>query len=212
MPEETELTELNVGTAVRGVQPGRFAGSAYEVMRECAGKILRGGVITNSNRKTKRSQPSLKAMQTLLLCAFVFAFLGASDPATRFNEIGHQMMCICGCNQILLECNYIGCPDSDGMRNELMAAVSRGDSDSLVEQSFVQKYGPTVLAAPTAKGFDRVAYIIPFAALFFGFGLVVLVIRAWKNRPAPALADGLRPVRGAELEQFRDQAGKDTDL
>ena len=168
--------------------------------------------MTNSNRKTKRSQPSLKAVQTLLLCAFVFAFLGASDPATRFNEIGHQMMCICGCNQILLECNHVGCPSSDGMRNELMAAVTRGDSDSLVEQGFVQKYGPTVLAAPTNKGFDRAAYILPFVALILGFGLVVGIVRAWKNRPAPAIAGGLRPVRGAELEQFRDQAGKETDL
>jgi cytochrome c-type biogenesis protein CcmH len=150
--------------------------------------------------------------QTVLLCAAVFALLGSSDPATRFNEIGHQMMCICGCNQILLECNHVGCPDSDGMRNELMAAVTRGDSDSLVEQGFVQKYGPTVLAAPTTQGFDRAAYIIPFAALFFGFGLIVLVIRAWKSRPAPAIADGLRPILGAELEQFRDQARKETDL
>ncbi|HTC46169.1 MAG TPA: cytochrome c-type biogenesis protein CcmH [Candidatus Aquilonibacter sp.] len=153
-----------------------------------------------------------KISGTILICAGVFALLGAGDPATRFNQIGHQMMCICGCNQILLECNHVGCPDSDGMRNELMAAVSRGDSDSLVEQSFVQKYGPTVLAAPTTQGFDRAAYIMPFAVLIFGFGLIVLVIRAWKNRPAPALADGLHPVRGAELEQFRDQARKETDL
>ena len=153
-----------------------------------------------------------KATQTILLCAAVFALLGAGDPATRFNEIGHQMMCICGCNQILLECNHVGCPASDGMRNELLASVTRGDSDSLVEQGFVQKYGPTVLAAPTTKGFDRAAYILPFAALILGFGLMVLVIRSWKNRPAPALADGLRPVRGAALEQFRDQASKETDL
>jgi cytochrome c-type biogenesis protein CcmH len=155
---------------------------------------------------------SSKAAQAIVVSAAIFVLLGAGDPATRFNEIGHQMMCICGCNQILLECNHVGCPDSDGMRNELMAAVERGDSDSLVEQSFVQKYGPTVLAAPTNKGFDRAAYIIPFAALILGLGLIVLVIRAWKNRPAPALADGLRPLRGAELEQFRDQARKETDL
>jgi cytochrome c-type biogenesis protein CcmH len=166
----------------------------------------------NPNPKTWAGKFNGKVVQAALLCAAVFALLGAADPATRFTEIGHQMMCVCGCNQILLECNHVGCPDSDGMRNELMAAVSRGDSDSLVEQGFVQKYGPTVLAAPTNKGFDRAAYIIPFAALFFGFGLIVLVIRAWKNRPAPALADGLRPVHGAELEQFRDQARKDTDL
>jgi cytochrome c-type biogenesis protein CcmH len=153
-----------------------------------------------------------KLAQTILLCLAVFALLGAGDPATRFTEIGHQMMCICGCNQILLECNHVGCPASDGMRNELMAAVSRGDSDSLVEQAFVQKYGPPVLAAPTTKGFDRAAYIVPPVALVLGFGLILLVIRSWKNRPAPAIADGLKPLRGAELEQFRDQAGKETDL
>src|SRR5580700_7198915 len=166
----------------------------------------------NSNKKSKLAGNRSRMLQALLLCAAVFAFLGAGDPATRFTEIGHQMMCICGCNQILLECNHVGCPDSDGMRNELMAAVSRGDSDSLVEQSFVQKYGPTVLAAPTTKGFDRAAYIVPFVALFVGLGLVVLIILGWKNRPTPALADGLQPVTGAQLEQFRDQARKETDL
>jgi cytochrome c-type biogenesis protein CcmH len=168
--------------------------------------------MSNSISKTKLARRISRCTQTMLLCAGVFVCLGSSDPATRFNEIGHQMMCICSCNQILLECNHVGCPASDGMRNELMASVTRGDSDSLVEQGFVQKYGPTVLAAPTARGFDRVAYIIPFVALILGFGLIVLVIRAWKNRPAPALADGLRPIRGAELEQFRDQARKETDL
>jgi cytochrome c-type biogenesis protein CcmH len=153
-----------------------------------------------------------KAAQALILSAAVFVLLGAGDPATRFSELGHQLMCICGCNQILLECNHVGCPASDGMRNELMASLTRGDSDSLVEQGFVQKYGPTVLAAPTTRGFDRAAYIMPFAALILGFGLIVLVIRAWKNRPAPAIADGLRPIGGAELERFRDQARKETDL
>ncbi|HME36919.1 MAG TPA: cytochrome c-type biogenesis protein CcmH [Candidatus Sulfotelmatobacter sp.] len=153
-----------------------------------------------------------KAAQVVLLCGAIFLFAGAGDPATRFTEIGHQLMCICSCGQILLECNHVGCPDSDGMRNELKAAIDRGDSDSLVEQSFVQKYGPTVLAAPTTSGFDRTAWIVPFLALALGFGFVIIVVREWKHRPAPAIADGLEPVRGAELEHFRDQARKETDL
>ena len=161
---------------------------------------------------TTTPSPLRRLLHCVLLSLAVFALTAAGDPATRFNELGHQMMCICGCGQILLECNHVGCPDSDGMRNELMTAVSRGDSDSLVEQSFVQKYGPTVLAAPTTTGFDRTAWIVPFVALALGLSIVVLVIRAWKNRPAPAIADGLRPVRGAELEQFRDQARKETEL
>ncbi|MFZ0278192.1 MAG: cytochrome c-type biogenesis protein CcmH [Candidatus Sulfotelmatobacter sp.] len=174
--------------------------------------MARSVKMTNLPPKTKLAGRRRKAAQTLLLCLAVFTLLGAGDPATRFTEIGHRMMCVCGCKEILLECNHVGCPDSDGMRNELMAAVSRGDSDSLVEQSFVQKYGPTVLAAPTMKGFDRAAYIIPPVALFLGFGLIVLVIQSWKNRPAPGIADGLHPASGAELEKFREQARKETDL
>lgn len=150
-------------------------------------------------------------MQALLLSLAIFVFSGASDPSTRFNEIGHQLMCICSCNQILLECNHVGCPDSDGMRNELMAAVSRGDSDSLVQQAFVQKYGPTVLAAPTTKGFDRAAWIFPFIAFVVGTVLVIFVVRAWKNRPSPALVGG-PAIANADFDRLRRQADEETDL
>jgi cytochrome c-type biogenesis protein CcmH len=162
--------------------------------------------------KIKSNSLPGRALQCALLSLAVFIFSGAADPSTRFHDLGHQLMCICGCGQILLECNHVGCPDSDGMRNELMVAVTRGDSDSLVEQSFVQKYGPTVLAAPTTTGFDRTAWIMPFAALFVGLAIVILIVRAWKNRPTPAIADGLRPAKGAEFDRFREQARKETDL
>lgn len=158
------------------------------------------------------ARPVRRSLQSLIICLAIFLFLGAGDEAARFDNLGHQLMCICGCHQILLECNHVGCPDSDGMRIELMAAVSRGESDSLVSQAFVQKYGPTVLAAPTNTGFDRTAWIVPFVALAFGLMTVVFVVRAWRNRPAPALAQGLRPIRGAELDQFRAQARKETEL
>jgi cytochrome c-type biogenesis protein CcmH len=121
-------------------------------------------------------------------------------------------MCICSCGQILLECNHVGCPDSDMMRNELMAAVNRGDSDSLVQQSFVQKYGPTVLAAPKTTGFDRTAWIMPFVALLAGCALLVYIVGSWRNRPPPAPADGITPADGRELDRFREQAEKETDV
>jgi len=162
-----------------------------------------------TNRKSIRR----RALQCALVTLALLAFVGAGDPAARFTDLGHQLMCICGCNQILLECNHVGCPDSDGMRNELMAGLTRGDSDSLVEQAFVQKYGPTVLAAPPTTGaVNRAAWIVPFLALFTGLVVIGALVRVWKNRPAPAIAGGLRPPRGAELEQFREQARKETDL
>jgi len=39
------------------------------------------------------------------------------------------------------------------------------------------------------------------------------VVRAWKNRPEPALADGITiPREGSDLDRFRAQARKETDL
>ena len=157
--------------------------------------------------------PRVKRMlQALALCFGLLLLLGAGDNAARFNDLGHRMMCVCGCNQILLDCNHVGCRYSDRMRDELMAALDRGDSDDLTLQAFVQKYGTTVIAAPTNKGFNRIAWVMPFVALALGIATVVLVVRAWRNRPTPALADGVRPVRGNELESFRAQAQKETDL
>jgi cytochrome c-type biogenesis protein CcmH len=150
--------------------------------------------------------------QAVALAIAVLAFVGASDDSARFKDLGHRMMCACGCNQILLECNHVGCTYSDKMRNQLLAGLDKGNNDDLILQGFVQEYGPTVIAAPTATGFNRVAWIMPFAALAFGIAFVVYVVRAWKNRPTPALADGIIIQPGSDLDEFRRRARKETDL
>ena len=151
----------------------------------------------------------------VLLAAAVLLFLGASDTGARFKDFGHRLMCTCGCGQVLLECNHVGCQVSSKMRDELQAALDRGDNDDLILQGFVQEYGPTVIAAPTATGFNRVAWIMPFAALGLGIAFVVYVVRLWKNRPTPALADGIAIPQGNEnrdaLDEFRRQARKETE-
>lgn len=157
--------------------------------------------------------PHMKRLLQLMLIAGVIVFLaGAGDDSARFNDLGHRLMCACGCRQILLECNHVGCEYSDRMRAELVAAVDRGDNDDLTLQSFVQKYGPTVLAAPTKTGFDRVAWITPYLALLFGLGLVGFIVRAWRSRPLLKPADLPVPVQGPELERFRQQARKETEV
>ncbi len=137
--------------------------------------------------------------------------IGAGDDSARRDRLGHQMMCVCGCNQILLECNHVGCAYSTKMRDELTAAVDRGDNDNTVLQWFIQTYGTTVLATPTTSGFNRVAWIMPYFALVFGIGGVVLVVRAWRNRLVPPTADSPR-FKSIDLERFREQARKETDL
>ncbi|HLM82149.1 MAG TPA: cytochrome c-type biogenesis protein CcmH [Terriglobales bacterium] len=171
----------------------------------------------------RRTKPSVwlipkgtarRTLHALILTAAVFLFMGAGDDSARFKDLGHRMMCTCGCGQVLLECNHVGCQSSDKMRNQLQAALDKGgsNSDDLILQGFVQEYGPTVIAAPTATGFNRVAWIMPFVALALGIAFVVYVVRAWKNRPEPALADGITIPRGSELDEFCRKARRETDL
>ena len=154
---------------------------------------------------------SRRAAQIAVLMLSSMVLLGAGDDAAlRFDKLGHRMMCVCGCNQVLLECNHVGCTYSDRMRDELKVALTRGDSDDLTLQGFVQKYGPTVLAAPTTAGFNRVAWVMPFLALTLGILAVVLVVKAWNHKTAVA---GSAPEAAApELDDFRRRAREETEL
>ena len=99
--------------------------------------------------------------QLAVACLMLVFLVGAGDPAARYNQLGHQLMCTCGCNQVLLECNHVGCTVSTQEEAELRQALDRGDSGQLILQNFVQKYGEVVLAAPPKSGFNLVAWIAP---------------------------------------------------
>ena len=148
----------------------------------------------------------ITATFTILLAV---TLLGASGDPARFNDLGHRMMCVCGCNQILLECNHVSCPLSGPMRDKLMAAIQRDNSDDGVLQAFVQEFGTVVLAAPTTRGFDRVAWITPFAVFFAGTFLAAGVIRNWKrHQPIKVSPFSNSPA----LQSYREQVRKETEL
>lgn len=158
---------------------------------------------------------SLDSKRLRLIAALFIAvllLLGAGDDSARIDRLGHQLMCVCGCNQVLLECNHVGCSYSTRMRDELTASVTRGDSDNGVLQWFIQAYGTTVLTVPTNRGFNKVAWIMPYLALVIGIAFVVFIVLAWKKRPLVVHASVPAAVRGAELDRFRDQARRETEL
>jgi cytochrome c-type biogenesis protein CcmH len=152
-----------------------------------------------------------KVVQILWIAVASLMLLAAGDQEARFQTLGHKLMCRCGCNQILLECNHVGCSYSDKMRNELVAAVNGPDSDDLILQGFVQSYGAVVLAAPTATGFNRVAWIAPFAVLLLGMTAVVYVVKRWQYRAPQSVSAGSAPAP-PELDEFREKARKETEL
>lgn len=151
-----------------------------------------------------------KVASIALLLVLTLPLVGAS-PADRFDDLGHRLMCACGCRQILLECNHVGCSYSSRMRDELQIAMTSGDSDDLILQGFVQKYGATVLAAPTTTGFNLWAWIMPFAVFAAAVSVAAWIIHHWRLRlaAAPIAASGADSPR---LEAFRRRAREETDL
>jgi cytochrome c-type biogenesis protein CcmH len=159
---------------------------------------------------------SLRSWRWGLQLAFVAVLgllsMGASDSGTRFNTLGHKLMCTCGCGQVLLECNHVGCQSSDRMRGELMAAMQKGGSDDEVLNWFVQNYGPVVLAAPTKTGFNRVAWIMPYLTLALGILLTAVVVRAWKSRSKATPAASATTVPAPELDALRRRVHEETEI
>ncbi len=152
----------------------------------------------------------VRLLATLFLGAILL--MGASDDSSRLDRLGHRMMCMCSCGQILMECNHVGCTYSDTMRHELAAAIDAGKSDNDILAAFVEKYGTTVLAAPTHTGFDRVAWLMPYVLFIVGVGGCVVIVRTWHKRHAPAAATATSGLSPDELRRLREQARKETDL
>ncbi len=130
-----------------------------------------------------------------LLAVLAIGILGAGTP--RIDRLGHEMICTCGCSQILMECNHVGCPVSPVMLAELRDQIAAGGTDTTVLNWFAAKYGAIVLAAPIRGGFDNVAWIMPmavFALATFGTAGVVWVWRRRSLRLAAAAGgDGFDP-------------------
>lgn len=147
------------------------------------------------------------ALLPLLAIAGVLT-LGTADTQSRYNDLGHKLMCMCGCDQILLECDHIGCPDAGKEMQELRAAIGRGESDTAVMEAFQNEYGPTVLAAPWLSRFNIVAWVVPPALLVLGLLGTFALVRKWRLRAAtmPEVPDD------PESRDLRERIRKDTQI
>jgi cytochrome c-type biogenesis protein CcmH len=136
----------------------------------------------------------------------------ASDP--RVQKLGHDLMCMCGCNEILIECQHQGsnqCVMHDREMAEVERRVGSGESDSLILQSFVQEYGPQVLVVPPAKGFDLTAWLMPIFASLAGLSLLIIVVQRWRERglkPAVAVGPNVK-VKEEHLARARAEIEKE---
>jgi cytochrome c-type biogenesis protein CcmH/NrfF len=145
----------------------------------------------------------IRGAQLALLAILIVVTAGAADSSARFEKDSHQLMCGCGCSQLLGECNHVGCPVAPGMLSQLSASIAKGDSDDAIFHQFQEEYGPVILASPMFTRFNHFAWIMPPLMLFLGIAGVLLIVRNWKMRTVPMPATPDTPGFTAARDRIR---------
>ncbi len=100
-------------------------------------------------------------------------------------------------------------PAADEIRREVRAMLAEGKSRDEILSHYVAQYGERILAAPRAEGFNILAYVLPWAALVLGAGLLIILIKKLRS-PAPVASpakvpDALYASRiEKELKEFEE--------
>lgn len=141
----------------------------------------------------------LAPLAMLLLMAAAWGgtvIAAAAPPGTTVQAVGEGLTCQCGCGLTVANCNHPSCGFAVPTRLEIAGMISKGMTRPQILQSFMNKYGEKVLSAPTAQGFNLLAWVIPYVAVGAGVFLILVAVARWRkpqpdsapDKPAVALA------------------------
>jgi len=141
----------------------------------------------------------------LLVCALALAApAAAADPPT-LADLEDELICPT-CDTTL---EMSSSPIADRMRAFIRERIAAGDSKAEIKSELVSQFGEGVLAAPPKRGFNLLAWLLPFAGLLLAATVVTLGARRWlASRPdaGTRTGGGLDPALERrlddELERF----------
>ena len=128
-------------------------------------------------------------------------------------DLRSEIICMCGtCGRKRVgECT---CSLAEQMRKEIASLVASGKNHDQIIEFYVNKYGSQeVLASPIDKGFNRLAWILPYAVGLLGIAFVGGVAVRWTRRSTGAGATAPHAPRQNEdaLERQLDDELRDLD-
>jgi cytochrome c-type biogenesis protein CcmH len=148
----------------------------------------------------------VSAAAVVALLAVAGAAAGSEKHPT-LAELENELVCPT-CHTTLALSNA---PVADRMRAFIRQRIAAGDTKSEIKEKLVESFGEGVLAAPTKKGFNLLAWILPLAGGAVAVVLVGLAARRWaRSRPESELPRGDPAANGRspldpELERRLDE-------
>ena len=136
--------------------------------------------------------------------------VAAVSPIER--ALQTEIVCMCGtCGRKRIgECT---CSQAAAMREELAGLVAKGLTHDQIIEYHVRKYGSQeVLASPIDKGFNRLAWLLPYFAGALGVVTIGgLAVRWSRHAPARNVARTEAQPASADLESRLDDELRDLD-
>ena len=123
-----------------------------------------------------------KGKLSVILLFTVLTLSPTAVYADTPGNVSEQFICQCGCTLVLENCTHQECHSRSNMTDLINQKLDQGQSEAQITQFFVAQYGEQVLASPPKKGFNLTAWILPFAAMLFGGGVVYVALRKWVKK------------------------------
>lgn len=142
----------------------------------------------------------------LFACCFALALLITvpAQAGALLADLENALMCKCDdkCGKVLINCT---CDTSEKTREELQGRLDSGLTVDQIVQIYVDKYGETILSAPTKSGFNLAAWLTPFAALVGGGWGIRKIVSSWLKKNSEVLADS--PGNESSKKSVSDESG-----
>ncbi len=124
----------------------------------------------------------LKERLSIVVLILLFSFFPARANAATLSDISKQLICQCGCTLVLANCTHVECHSREAMTTFIAQQLDQGQSEKQILQLFVTQYGEQVLASPPKRGFNLMAWLLPFVAILAGGVVIYAAIKKWVGR------------------------------
>jgi cytochrome c-type biogenesis protein CcmH len=133
----------------------------------------------------------------LVLVGWVLFTPYSVSAAVVISDLENALMCKCDdkCGKVMINCT---CSTSDKTRADFRKKLESGLTTEQVIQIYVDKYGETILSAPTKTGFNLTAWLTPFAALVGGGLGIRKIAQTWLSKGSKGNKD--KEEEGQETE------------
>ena len=127
-----------------------------------------------------------------------------TERSALHRRLESDIMCTCGCGAPMGSCQMRpNCGHYDSQAARLNAFLAEGKDYDEVREAFAAEFGSqAILAAPIDRGFNRLAWLVPYIVAAAALAGIVVTARRWSNRAVPAVAGdtGLDPALSARLD------------